>query len=172
MAAEVNEGTEWFSLHHTSVGISFGAVAAFLIALFIVWACYKSNMCGIFNCCLLCKPNPRRADAAPARWSSTVAHPAGVQPWIAPAPPPSYAAAVGPDHPYSSIGSVSTAYGLTIGAPVPALPAPRAPRRSRPSRSSAPSRDSSPSNVSRIFMDARRHAANYSGRFTDVTDST
>ncbi len=166
MAADVNEGTEWFSLHHTSVRISFEAVTAFLIALFVIWSCYKSNMCGIFNCCLLCKP---RANAAavpsPPAWPG--GPPAGG--WNA-APPPPYAAMVAPDHPYSSIGSSSTAYGLTVTPAVPALPAPRAPRR--PSRSQrTPIRDDSPSAVRRIFLDARRNAASYSGRFTDVTDS-
>ena len=73
---------------------------------------------------------------------------------------------VAPDHPYSSVGSASTAYGLTI----PALPAPRAPRRSSRSQRT-PTRDDSPSAVSRIFLDARRSAASYSSRITDVTDS-
>ena len=162
LAADVYEGTKWFSLHHTSVGISFGAVAAFLIALFVVWSCYKSNMCGVFNCCLLCKPSAHTtAVPSPPAWPGGT--PAGG--WNA-APPPPYAAVVAPDHPYSFIGSASTAYGLTI----PALPAHRAPRR--PSRSQrTPTRDDSPSAVSRIFLDARRNAASYSSRFTDVTDS-
>ncbi len=86
-----------------------------------------------------------------------------------------YAAVVAPDHPYSSIGSTSvgsasTAYGLTVTPAVPALPAPRAPRcTSRSHR--APARDDSPSAASRIFLDARRSAASYSSRFTDVTNS-
>lgn len=58
VAADVNDGSEWsfFSLHHTSVGISFGAVAFFLVALFTVYACFKTYCCGMFNCCTLCKP--------------------------------------------------------------------------------------------------------------------
>ncbi len=90
MAADVNKGTEWFSLHHTSVGISFGAVAAFLISLFIVWSCYKSNMCGIFNCCP--GPTPPPPAHRPHRvWPppnppppGTLRYPRPTQPWSPP----------------------------------------------------------------------------------------
>ncbi len=118
---------------------------------------------------------PRANAAAPSPPASPGV--AAAQPpaaWNSALPPP-YAAVVAPDHPYSSIGSASigsasTAYGLTVTPAVPALPAPRALRRTSHSHQ-APARDDSPSAVSRIFLDARRSAASYSSRFTDVTDS-
>ena len=157
VAAEVNRGSEWFSLLHTSVGISFGAVAAFLIMLFIVWACFQSRLCGLFNCCLLCQPSARRA-------------PAPAQPAWPPGVLPRHYVPGLQDHP-SSATPVSSIYGYTFGASTdPTWPPSRASHAIEmdpPTRSDR-SRHRSTSSVSRVFLNARRDAARYVSRFSEA----
>lgn len=155
-AADVNEGMEnsFFSLHQASVGISFGAVAAFLIALFVTWACFKSNCCGIFNCCMVCKPR-----------SNSTAHPApgGPAPVAWGPPPPAY-------NPYSTIGpsSASSIYGTDFGQTPPTASG-RITRGTRPALLHH-TRERSPSGVSRIFLAAKKDAVRYSNtdRFHEI----
>lgn len=163
-AAEINEGSEWFSVHSTSVGISFGAIASFLVCLAIVWACYKSALCGLFNICLWCKPRPQAPTTAYHGPHSAVPFP--------PAQSPAFAY-----DPYASIGpgsaaSASTIYGMPFGARA-ALPAPHhpAPVHMVVPPTNRNRRDRSPSTISRVFFDARRDAARYVNRFSEV-DST
>lgn len=173
-ATEVNQGSEWFSLHSTSVGISFGSVATFLLLLLLIWSCFKSRMCGIFNCCLWCQPSPRPASTS---------HAAGPPP---PSAFPTGAGAAVVYDPYAHFhpGSASSSiYGTTFGpahaiAPAPthlargigmdsaSLPLSRSLALDPPSRP----RERSPSSVSRVFFNARRDAARYCSRFSDLTE--
>ncbi len=167
IAADVNDGAEFsvFSLHHTSVGISFGAVALFLLSLAVAYLCFRSACCGIFNCCLVCKP--RQHQSSPGREAAA----------FLPAQPPPYPAIA--YDPYECLqpphapSRSSTVYGLQFG-PAPPLPPPRngRGRGTRPLPAVTFTRDRSPSAVSRIFLSARKEAASSSntGRISDVTD--
>ena len=194
VAADVNEGSEWsfFSLHHTSVGISFGAVAFFLLALAVAYGCFHTQCCGIFACCNICpqRGGQTQQQQAPAiqQQPATAVQPPQVLPML---PPPYVQKAIEYD-PYTSIGpsTATSVYGISFGGEeyanvrslsAPPLPPARAPgQEPRPPRRLAIGhgdggrrpRDRSPTNVSRVFLMARANAARYAppSRFSEVTD--
>ncbi len=125
VAADVNEGAEFsvFSLHHASVGISFGSIAVFVVTVLVVVLCFRSRCCGLMGCC----PKPNRS-----RWGKSRDPPAAA-PAAPPAAPPAYAPSV-----FVPPGALSP---WSMPAPPPSFPmvsmAPAAPaKRSRRSRSS------------------------------------
>lgn len=126
-AIDSSTGDNWsfLQLHHTSVGISFGAVALFLVLLFLIWGCFQSRCCGIFNVCALCQPKeepktfqpPAAPEVAHAHSGPPIAH-------SVPALPHPYAAKGLTYNPYeelgpSSLSHASSAYGLHFGPPPP-----------------------------------------------------
>lgn len=200
IAADVNEGSEWsfFSLHHTSVGISFGAVAFFLLALAVAYGCFHTQCCGIFACCNICPQRRSQAQhgavqqqAAPAIQQQPAA--AIHQPQVMSMLPPPYVPKAIEYDPYTSVGpsSAASVYGVSFGGDdyanargiyAPPLPPartldqePRQPRRLAIGHGHGDGgrrpRERSPSNVSRVFLLARANAARYAppGRFSDVT---
>ena len=200
VATDINEGSEWsfFSLHHTSVGISFGAVAFFLLALAVAYGCFHTQCCGIFACCNICPQRRAQARHSAVQQQAAPIHhqqaPAIHQPQVLPMLPPPYVPKAIEYDPYTSIGSstATSVYGMSFGGDeyanvtspsAPPLPPARAPgQEPRQPRRMAIGyghdaairrpRERSPTTVSRVFLLARANAARYAppSRFSDVTD--